>query len=149
MNNYHGYSPNGNYIPHHQYPTYQQPISHQHYRQPEETKNINLTFEERDFYQDLGHGMELIGWNRPKQTVGTNPRFLTATLQGRRDATAINAGWSIGHYRPAYAIESYNNIVRNRSDQWIITIYNASNIEREVVFYLITKRKIGREFSED
>lgn len=43
-------------------------------------------------------------------------------------------------FKPAYAIESFNRIIRGRIDQWAITIHNpSSGSSRRVSFYLIMK----------
>ncbi|WP_028595293.1 hypothetical protein [Paenibacillus assamensis] len=47
----------------------------------------------------------------------------------------VSAGWAIGEFHQAYAVESYplSNTV------WAITVYNATNTARSVTPYLITK----------
>ncbi|TVX93249.1 hypothetical protein [Paenibacillus agilis] len=47
----------------------------------------------------------------------------------------VSAGWAIGEFHQAYAVESYplSNTV------WVITIYNATSMDRPVTPYLITK----------
>ncbi|ROT29205.1 hypothetical protein EGD80_10780 [Bacillus subtilis] len=65
--------------------------------------------------------------------------YLTMRLNGL-GRKAISAGWSIADYRPAYAIESYNDILHNHSDQWIITLHNPTPYRRAASFYLITKK---------
>ncbi|MBD8497299.1 hypothetical protein [Paenibacillus arenosi] len=47
----------------------------------------------------------------------------------------VSAGWAIGEFHQAYAVESYplSNTV------WVITVYNATSLPRSVTPYLITK----------
>lgn len=126
------------YIPNYGYPVYQPLVHRQENREQRQVVNGLLNVSDHSRHEDLGDGFDLWLWQDSTQVPGNGYLVMRLNGLGRR---AISAGWSIANYLPAYAIESFNDIIHNRSDQWIITIHNPTPNPRVLSFYLITKRK--------
>ncbi|MDW4546675.1 hypothetical protein [Bacillus subtilis] len=133
------YSSGANYVPNYGYPVYQPLIQHQENRgQRQVVDGGTLYTSDHTRHEDLGDGFDLWLWRDRTQVPGNT--YLAIRLDGS-GSRAISAGWSNSDYLPAYAMESFNDIIHNRSDQWIITIHNPTPNPRLLSFYLITKRK--------
>ncbi|MCY7947327.1 hypothetical protein P8891_13405 [Bacillus atrophaeus] len=136
MNLNQNFSTEANYIPNYGYPVYQQLVPHHQNREQRQIVNGTLNISERTRHEDLGDGFDLYFWQDVTQVPANG--YLAMRLNGL-GKKAISAGWSIAGYSPAYAIESFNDIIHNRSDQWIITIHNPTPNPRVLSYYLITK----------
>ncbi|MGE0910294.1 hypothetical protein ACQGRJ_10935 [Bacillus atrophaeus] len=134
MNLNQNYSAGTNYIPNHGYQVYQQHVSDQQYRQ--RVSGI-VSISDPSSHEQISDRMDLWMWRDPAQVPPNGYLSMYLNGLGRK---AISAGWSIAGFLPAYAIESFNDIIHNRSDQWIITIHNPTSEYRPVSFYLITHR---------
>ncbi|MDZ5608574.1 hypothetical protein U2I54_16105 [Bacillus pseudomycoides] len=83
---------------------------------------------------NLGHKFWSFSWQ--PQTLGPN-QYLIAFLNAPQ-MNVISGGWKISHPNDqVFAIESYDR----QLDQWVITLYNASQNTKQVTFTLIAKER--------
>ncbi|WP_242315572.1 hypothetical protein [Bacillus cereus group sp. BfR-BA-01355] len=84
---------------------------------------------------ELGHGFMSFSW--APEIIEPN-QYLIAYLHAPKNMNVINGGWKISSPNdPVFAIESYDR----QLNQWIITLYNASERSKQITFTLIAKMK--------
>lgn len=84
--------------------------------------------------QNLGNGFRRVEF--PPQTVEAN-NFLSLFLPAETGRVVISAGWTITNFASAWPTDSFP-----ASDtEWVIIIENPTAVAREVIPFLITKRR--------
>ncbi|UED73230.1 hypothetical protein [Brevibacillus sp. DP1.3A] len=108
---------------------YQVPMSY--FQLVSQRRGVELSTFDITTHNDLGNGFHRYVWEG--LSINNDEYLVVRINAGNRKV--ISAGYGVSDYAPLYAMESLPLDV----NLWHMTIFNQSNLQRRISFYLIAK----------